>query len=69
MNITPSNNSLLIGYNKKFLKFKKLYDDQKLPNRIIFSGNSGIGKSTFAYHLTNYILSKNEHQLRAIYRR
>ena len=60
MNITPSNNSFLIGYNKKFLKLKKLYDDQKLPNKIIFSGNSGIGKSTFAYHLTNYILSKDE---------
>ena len=31
-----------------------------LPNKIIFSGNKGIGKSTFAYHLINYIFSQKE---------
>ena len=31
-----------------------------IPNKFILSGNKGIGKSTFAYHLINYILSKNE---------
>jgi len=60
MNITPSNNSILIGYNEIFLNLKKLYDNGQLPNKIIFSGNNGIGKSTFAYHFTNYIFSKNE---------
>ena len=60
MNIEPLNNSTLIGYNETFLNLKNLYDKNILPNKIIFSGNSGIGKSTFAYHLTNYIFSKNE---------
>ena len=31
-----------------------------IPNKIIISGNKGIGKSTFAYHFVNYIFSKNE---------
>ena len=60
MNIGPSNNSILIGYNEIFLNLKNLYDKNLLPNKIIFSGNSGIGKSTFAYHLANYIFSKRE---------
>lgn len=60
MNIGPSNNSTLIGYNEIFLNLKNLYDKNLLPNKIIFSGNSGIGKSTFAYHLANYIFSKSE---------
>ncbi len=60
MIITPSNNCSLIGYNKEFLDFKKLYDNDNLPNKIIFSGINGIGKSTFVYHLANYIFSKDE---------
>jgi DNA polymerase-3 subunit delta' len=60
MNIAPSNNSTLMGYNEIFLNLKNLYDKNLLPNKIIFSGNSGIGKSTFAYHLANYIFSKSE---------
>ena len=60
MNIVPSNNPTLIGYNEIFLNLKNLYDKNLLPNKIIFSGSSGIGKSTFAYHLANYIFSKRE---------
>ena len=60
MNIGPSNNSTLIGYSETFLNLKNLYDKNLLPNKIILSGNSGIGKSTFAYHLANYIFSKRE---------
>ena len=60
MNLIPSNNTSLIGYNKVFLELKNLFDNNILPNKIIFSGNNGIGKSTFAYHLTNYIFSKDE---------
>ena len=37
-----------------------MYDNEILPNKIIFSGNKGIGKSTFAYHLINYIFSQKE---------
>ena len=31
-----------------------------MPNSILLSGPQGIGKSTFIYHIVNYILSKNE---------
>ena len=37
-----------------------LYENKKLPNKIILSGESGIGKSVLAFHLINYIFSKNE---------
>ena len=60
MNLSPSNNLNLFGYNEFFLKLKNLHDKNLLPNKIIFSGANGIGKSTFAYHLINYIFSKNE---------
>ena len=31
-----------------------------MPHKILLSGKKGIGKSTLAYHLINYILSQNE---------
>tara|TARA_B100001173_G_scaffold310959_1_gene326862 strand:- start:258 stop:1196 length:939 start_codon:yes stop_codon:yes gene_type:complete len=37
-----------------------LYENKKLPNKIILSGETGIGKSVLAFHLINYIFSKNE---------
>ena len=60
MSLNPSNNKNLYGYNSFFLELKNLYDKNLLPNKIIFSGNEGIGKTTLAYHLTNYIFSCNE---------
>ena len=60
MILEPWNNKELIGYNNFFLYLKVLFDNKKLPNKIIFSGNKGIGKSTLAYHLTNYIFSLDE---------
>ena len=60
MNLTPSNNKNLFGYNDFFLNLKNLHDKSLLPSKIIFSGVNGIGKSTFAYHLINYIFSKND---------
>ena len=60
MILSASNNTKLIGYNNFFLNLKNLYDKNLLPNKIIFSGDSGIGKSKLTYHLTNYIFSKNE---------
>ncbi len=60
MNNKMSYNINLFGYNKFFKEIKSLFDQNKLPNKIIFSGETGIGKSTFVYHLINYIFSKNE---------
>tara|TARA_B100000989_G_scaffold151018_1_gene112595 strand:+ start:406 stop:1329 length:924 start_codon:yes stop_codon:yes gene_type:complete len=50
----------LFGHEKIFDKLKNLYLKNKLPNKIILTGEKGIGKCTLAYHLINYILSTNE---------
>ena len=60
MNITPINNTNLYGHNLFFSHLAKLYSENKLPNKLIISGKKGIGKSTFAYHLSNYIFSTND---------
>ena len=60
MKITPIEQENLYGYNDFFKYIKLLFDTNKLPNKIIFSGKKGIGKSTFTYHLTNYIFSIDE---------
>ncbi len=60
MNLTSSNNVNLFGYKQLLLNLIENYRAGKLPKKIIFSGNSGIGKCTLAYHLTNYIFSINE---------
>ena len=50
----------LFGHQEIFDVLKKLQLKKKLPNKIILSGEKGIGKCTLAYHLINYILSINE---------
>tara|TARA_Y100000591_G_scaffold225681_1_gene196784 strand:+ start:3453 stop:4379 length:927 start_codon:yes stop_codon:yes gene_type:complete len=50
----------LFGYSNIFKNFIKHDDNKNLPNKIIISGLNGIGKTTFAYHLINYLFSKNE---------
>ena len=50
----------LFEHNQIFDTFKNLYLNKKFPNKIILSGEKGIGKCTLAYHLINYILSSNE---------
>ncbi len=59
--IVNSKNQLnLYGYNNYFNSFIKLFKNNKLPNTILFTGLKGLGKSTFAYHFINYLLSSNE---------
>ena len=50
----------LYGLNEYFQDIRKLYDNFKMPNKILFTGKKGIGKATLGYHLVNYIFSKNE---------
>ncbi len=50
----------LFEHQEIFDILKKLQLKKKLPNKIILSGEKGIGKCTLAYHLINYILSENE---------
>ena len=60
MNIRPSENTILYGMDKFFHEIVNLYEQNKMPNKILLSGKYGIGKSTLAYHIINYILSKDE---------
>ena len=60
MNTNPSANTHLYGMNKFFNCIKELYDKKKMPNKILLSGKKGLGKSTLAYHIINYILSIDE---------
>ena len=57
----PESQINLYGYSETLQSFLHLYDKGKLPSKIILTGSRGIGKCTLAYHLINYIFSKNEH--------
>ena len=60
MNLSPNNQLHLLGLDDNFVELTDLYKDQKLPNKILLSGQKGLGKCTLAYHLINFILSKDE---------
>ena len=60
MNLKPINQTNLYGLDDIFNELNNLFLNNKLPNKILFSGKKGIGKSTLSYHLINCILSKNE---------
>ena len=60
MNLNSSTQTNLFGHEKIFNDLSLLYKKEKLPNKILLSGDKGIGKSTLAYHLINSILSENE---------
>tara|TARA_B100000035_G_scaffold309363_1_gene315439 strand:+ start:230 stop:1162 length:933 start_codon:yes stop_codon:yes gene_type:complete len=56
----PSNQTKLFGLDKYLLDLIGLFKNDKLPSKLLLSGQKGIGKSTLAYHLINFILSENE---------
>ena len=60
MNLEPSENTSIYGYRYFFSEITELYNNKKMPNKILLSGKKGSGKATFAYHLVNFFLSKNE---------
>lgn len=60
MIINPASQKKLFGHSLIFNHLKDLDKIEKLPNKILLSGQKGIGKSTLAYHLINFILSKGE---------
>ena len=60
MNLEPIYQNSLYGLNDYLLDFVKLYQNNNLPNKILLSGEKGLGKATLAYHIVNYVLSKDE---------
>ena len=55
-----TNKFKLIGYKNIFENFIQLYDKNCLPNKILLTGNKGIGKSLFVKHFLSYIYSIND---------
>ena len=60
MNLNPINQTSLFSLDNYLLEFIELYKKKKLPTKILLSGDKGLGKSTLAFHLVNYILSIDE---------
>ena len=60
MNLNPSTQINLFEHKEIFNQLSKLYKNNNLPNKILLSGEKGIGKSTLSYHLINFVLSENE---------
>ena len=56
----PKKQLRLYGYKDYFQSFIKLFTKNKMPNSILITGPRGIGKSTFVYHIVNYLLSLDE---------
>ena len=60
MNLNSSTQQNLYNHQEIFNHLSKLYLNNKLPNKILLSGEKGIGKATLGYHLTNFVLSEDE---------
>ena len=60
MNLYPNSQTNLYGLQDNLLFFAKLFDQKRLPSKILLTGQKGIGKCTLAYHLINLVLSKDE---------
>ena len=60
MNLNSLNQTLLFGHRNHLHELINLNAKNKLPNKILLSGEKGIGKCTIANHLINYILSIDE---------
>jgi len=55
-----NNNHKMIGHNNLFHHLIDLFNKKKLPNKILLSGNEGIGKYLLSCHFVNYICSQDE---------
>ena len=60
MEFKPSENTRIYGMNHFFNEISNIYNKNMMPAKILLSGKKGLGKSTLAYHIINYILSTNE---------
>ena len=58
--LEPFNQLKLFGLDKHLSELIKLHKNNIYPNKILLSGQKGIGKSTLAYHFINYVLSEEE---------
>src|SRR6056300_1249035 len=58
--LEPINQTKLYGLEKYFTELVNFYKNGYYPNKILFSGQKGIGKATLAFHFINYVLTIND---------
>src|SRR5210317_1638105 len=58
--LEPINQTKLYGLEKYFTELVRFYKNGNYPNKILFSGQKGIGKATLAFHFINYVLTIDE---------
>ena len=58
--LEPINQTKLYGLEKYFTELVEFYNNGNYPNKILFSGQKGIGKATLAFHFINYVLTLND---------
>ena len=58
--LEPINQTKLYGLEKYFTELVNFYKNGNYPNKILFSGQKGIGKATLAFHFINYVLTLND---------
>ena len=58
--LEPINQTKLYGLEKYFTELVGFYNNGNYPNKILFSGQKGIGKATLAFHFINYVLTIND---------
>lgn len=59
-NLEPLNQIKLYGLEKYLNELIRMFNKNIYPNKILISGQKGIGKSTMAYHFINYVLTIDE---------
>ncbi len=58
--LEPSNQTKLHGLEIYLKELIRMFNQNIYPNKILISGQKGIGKSTMAYHFINYVLTIGE---------
>jgi DNA polymerase-3 subunit delta' len=58
--LEPINQTKLYGLERYFTELVRFYNNGNYPNKILFSGQKGIGKATLAFHFINYVLTIEE---------
>ena len=59
----PINSQKLLGFDDKFNFLVNLELNEKLPKVILFSGEKGLGKSTFVHHFMHYFFDKDNYDI------
>ena len=50
----------ILGHKKNFIKLSRIIKKNRLPNSIIFQGTKGIGKTTSAFRIAQFIFEQSD---------